>query len=189
MIKLVVQGLAFMTLLSHLFILHLAILWILEKGKVGKWYTAHKKRLTPYSFYLAFAVSTTATLGSLFFSEIAKWTPCLLCWYQRIFMYPLPILLYVGIMRNEKIIKPYLLVLSAVGALIAGYHYFIQLYPTSSLVPCDATGVSCTKVYTWYFGYITIPLMAATAFMLNIILLSFSNSKVKSKNVKLQLKT
>ncbi len=175
MIKLVIQGLALATLLSDLFILHLVILCILEKLKLFQGLSQHQRRFSPHAYAFAFLVSLTATLGSLFFSEVAKFQPCILCWYQRIMMYPQSILFYLAVIRNEKVLTPYLIVLNTIGAVIATYHYLIQRLPTMNILPCQAAGeVSCTKGYTLYFGYITIPLMALTAFLLNIIFLSFA---------------
>lgn len=121
-------------------------------------------------------VALTATLGSLFFSEIAGYEPCKLCWIQRIFMYPQVLILGLALERKDKTILPYVLVLSSIGALIAGFHYYIQLSPTSALVPCSTVGVSvsCTERSFTHFGYITIPMMALSAFILSIIISSIS---------------
>ena len=184
MVKAVVQGLAFLTLLSDIFILQLAVSFILEKLRLFKFFGRQKKFFGPRAWSLIFTVSAVATLGSLFFSEVGKFVPCLLCWYQRIFMYPQPIMIYLAIMRDEYVIRPYLYTLNVIGGLIALYHVFIQRFPALSIAPCDATGVSCTKVHNYYWGYITIPMMALTAFVLNMILLSLWKSKVQSSNVK-----
>lgn len=125
------------------------------------------------SLFFAFAVSLIATLGSLFYSEIAHYEPCKLCWFQRIFMYPLPIILGLAIMRNyKKEIILYSRFLAAIGGAIALYHYYLQRFGDPS-VPCSAVGysVSCAKVFLLTFGYITIPLMSATAFILILVLL------------------
>ena len=180
MVKTAISILAFLTLLGDLFILKVAVLFILEKLKVFKGLSLHRKYLGPNAFSLSLLISLTATLGSLFFSEVAKFAPCVLCWYQRIFMYPQPFLLYLAILRDEKIIRPYLYALNLIGALIGVYQYILQIFPNSYLANCSISGgESCVKGYHFYFGYITIPLMAVTAFILNIILLSFSSSANK----------
>lgn len=119
---------------------------------------------------IAFGVSLVATLGSLFYSEIAHFTPCLLCWYQRIFMYPQTILLGLAIWKKDKGIALYSLTLSIIGAGIAGYHYLLQRGVGPEL-PCAAVGYSeaCSQRFVMTFGYITIPLMALTAFLLIIV--------------------
>lgn len=114
--------------------------------------------------YLAWAQSIVATLGSLYFSEIKHYTPCTLCWYQRILMYPLVIIIAVGLHRHDKKLYQYVLPLSILGFLIALYHNLLQygVLP-ESVAPCTLAA-SCTVKYTGYFGFITIPLMSLTAF-------------------------
>ncbi len=180
MVKTVLQLLAFFTLLGDLFILKTIVLFILEKCKLFNGFRLYRRYLGPHAYILSFLISLFATLGSLFFSEVAKFAPCALCWYQRIFMYPQPILLYLAIVRDEKFIKPYLIALNIFGAIIATYHYYIQVFPKSFLANCEiAGGISCIKGYQFYFGYISIPLMALTGFILNIILLSFAKNDTK----------
>ncbi len=132
------------------------------------------------AYYLAFSVSLLAVMTSLFWSEIMKFTPCILCWYQRIFMYPQPFLLYTAIVRNERVLKPYLLLMSGLGLMIGLYHHAMQLFPKNLALPCQAIGgVSCITGYKFYYGYITYPLMAATAFTLIILFLSLSKKSVR----------
>lgn len=185
MIKSVIWFLALLTLLSDGFIVVLGVLFMAEKLKFTKQFTRIVKRLQPISLSFAFAVALTATLGSLFFSEVAKFQPCVLCWYQRILMYPQSIILYLSIMRSEKVMKPYLMVISALGAGIAAYHYVLQIIPKAFPAPCSAAegGVSCIKGYTFYFGYISIPTMSLTAFILILFFLAIlrKDNSVKSK--------
>ncbi len=121
-----------------------------------------------------FAGALLATLGSLYFSEIAGWTPCVKCWYQRIFMYPQVVILLIAILRKDRLAAHSVLWLSVIGLIIAGEHYAEQvnlvLNPADPAVPCDETGVSCARTPFFHFGYITIPLMAASVFLLNAIL-------------------
>ncbi len=113
-----------------------------------------------------FAQSLIATLGSLYFSEILKLPPCLLCWYQRIFMYPLVIISAVCIWKKDKILPFLVLPLSLIGTIIAIYHnlLYYKLIPEST-APCTL-GISCTTVQMQLFGFITIPLMSLAAFLL-----------------------
>lgn len=115
--------------------------------------------------YLAWIQALVATLGSLYFSEIRHFTPCTLCWYQRILMYPLVIIIAVGILRKDKKLYQYVLPLSILGAVIAFYHVLLQggILP-ENVAPC-ALGGSCLTKYTGYFGFITIPVMSLTAFL------------------------
>lgn len=121
---------------------------------------------------LAFVAALAAILGSLFYSEVAGYEPCKLCWFQRIFMYPQVILLGVALWKKDSREALYCLILSVVGAAIAGYHYLMQIGIAPSL-PCSAVGysASCSQRFVMQFGYITIPMMSLTAFALIIIFL------------------
>src|SRR3989344_142120 len=102
-----------------------------------------------YALYIAFIQAWVATLGSLYFSEIKHLEPCVLCWYQRILMFPIAIILAVAIIRKDKNVAYYVLPLSILGALVAFYQYLLQmtalkqvnLISCSSLEPCSAIQV------------------------------------------------
>ncbi len=116
--------------------------------------------------YIAWIQALIALFSSLYFSEIRHFVPCNLCWYQRIFMYPLAIIIPVGILRHDKKLYEYVLPLSILGLLIAFYQVLLQVGLISeSLVPCTA-GVSCTTKYISYFGFVTIPVLSLAAFAL-----------------------
>lgn len=125
--------------------------------------------LVKNAILIAFLISLIATSGSLFYSLYAGFTPCELCWYQRIFMYPLVILFGLALVKKDDKIFDYTLALSSVGALISIYHNYI-FYKASASTFCKL-GESCVVKYVLEFGYITIPMMALTAF-LSIICLS-----------------
>ena len=121
----------------------------------------------------SFIVALIAMLGSLFFSEIAGYEPCKLCWFQRIFMYPQVFLLALALWKKEIIVASRnSIMLSIIGAVIAGYHYLLQIGVAPEL-PCSATGysVACSQRFIMSFGYITIPMMAFTAFLLILVFL------------------
>ncbi|QWU13939.1 disulfide bond formation protein DsbB [Paenibacillus sophorae] len=127
--------------------------------------------LRRHCLYLAWFVSLIAVAGSLYLSEVLKYEPCKLCWFQRIFMYPQVFLLGIATYRNDKRIIPYVLPLCAIGGSISLYHYAEQKIPAlGKVVPCTI-GVPCTKDYLNFFGFITIPLLALTAFVLIFVLL------------------
>lgn len=125
----------------------------------------------------AFIVALIATLGSLFYSEVAGYEPCKLCWFQRIFMYPQVVLLGMALFKKDKGILSYAVALSLPGLAVALSHYLLQTTGVS-IFSCRAVGysVSCAKIFVLNFGYITIPMMAATAFAL-IILFSLASRK------------
>ncbi|HJO80659.1 MAG: disulfide bond formation protein B [Acidimicrobiales bacterium] len=111
---------------------------------------------------LATAVAATSVAGSLYFSEVAGFRPCELCWYQRIAMYPLAIILLVAIARPGGDVARFALPLSISGAAVSIYHYQLQLFPDQGAV-CEP-GASCAFRWVHRFGFISIPLMAMAGF-------------------------
>lgn len=112
----------------------------------------------------AWIVSLVAMMGSLFFSEVMRLPPCVLCWYQRICMYPLAIVFTVGLVTRDRRVSSYAWPLTLAGLVIAVYHNLLYYHVIAdSIAPCS-TGVSCTDVQLEWFGFITIPLLSLTAF-------------------------
>ncbi len=133
--------------------------------------TTFQRSMYSYGLYIAWLISLVATLGSLYLSEIMLFEPCKLCWLQRIFMYPLTILLGIACFKNDYKITPYALALSIPGGLIALYHYLEQKVPViQAIAPCRI-GVPCHLDYLDWFGWLTIPMMALIAFVLITITL------------------
>jgi disulfide bond formation protein DsbB len=118
----------------------------------------------PAVTYVAFAQALVATSSSLYFSEVAGYLPCLLCWYQRILMYPLVIILAVGILRKDSRIYQYVLPFTVIGGLIALYHVLLYYGVFKESAETCRAGVSCTTEYIEYFGFVTIPLLSLLAF-------------------------
>lgn len=128
-------------------------------------------KLFGYAGYAAFGVALTAVLASLVASEFFNLPPCDLCWYQRVFMYPIVVIIGIGIIRRDANWPVTVLVLSGIGWLIALYHSLLQwsILP-SSLAPCTG-GISCASPgFDAWFGFITIPFMSFVAFTGIIIL-------------------
>ncbi len=113
----------------------------------------------------------TATAGSLYFSEVRLFVPCSLCWYQRIMMYPLVILLGVASYRQDREIVRYALPLSVLGGTVSLFHYLEQKVPGFSAPSLCRMGVPCTQEYINWLGFITIPFLALVAFTLITLLL------------------
>jgi disulfide bond formation protein DsbB len=130
-----------------------------------------------YELWLAFGVAVIATLGSLYLSEIAHLTPCKLCWFQRIFMYPLVVVLGVAAWRRDASVRLTTMLLAWIGAAIAVYHYTIQRYPSLGGGSCDASA-PCSAAYIWQWDFISIPFMAASAFGLILVLMFALRSNV-----------
>ena len=121
-----------------------------------------RSELRAITLELATMVSIGAVLGSLYFSEIRDFIPCEYCWYQRIAMYPLALILLVAAIRRDKQIIPYALVFSIAGTAISAYHYQLQLFPSQA----SSCGLDASCTYRWIevFGFVTIPLLALTSF-------------------------
>ena len=136
-----------------------------------------KRETSPFEFlrgstlWLASAVAIAATLGSLYLSESVGLIPCKLCWYQRIAMYPLAVILPIAAFRKDSGVRLYAAVLAIIGAAIAGYHRFIQSYPQFDTGSCSAIGPSCSSPLVMEFGFVTIPYMALSGFLLILALL------------------
>jgi disulfide bond formation protein DsbB len=121
--------------------------------------------------FMCWIVASVSTLGSLFFSEIMGFPPCALCWYQRIFMFPLVLILLAGLFPFDKNITKYALPLAIVGWGFAFYHYLIYSgFIPESLQPCSQ-GVSCSETYIDLFGFLTIPMLSLISFTVIIVLL------------------
>jgi disulfide bond formation protein DsbB len=129
-----------------------------------------RKFFNDFGLYLAWLVAVAATSGSLYFSEVRAFVPCSLCWYQRIFMYPLVFLLGIASFRQDKKIIPYVLPLSIFGGLIAFWHVLEENIPGLTIPVCNV-GVPCNVKYVNYLGFITIPVMSLTAFTLITVIL------------------
>jgi disulfide bond formation protein DsbB len=114
--------------------------------------------------YFAWVVALVATFGSLYFSEIAGFIPCKLCWFQRIFMYPLAIILGIACFRNDRKIAVYVLPLTVIGSAFSIIHILDQKVGLFRGI-CQE-GVPCSVDYINWFGFITIPMLALTAFVL-----------------------
>lgn len=128
-----------------------------------------KKFLRENGMHLSWLLALIATLGSLYFSEIMHFIPCKLCWYQRILMYPLAVILGIAAVRRDYKLTIYVLPLTIWGACISVYHVLLQ----SGVFHESATGcgpIPCDVDYLNWLGFITIPMLAGTAFILIAIL-------------------
>ncbi len=144
-----------------------------ENAAVGL--SASFNELLPYA---AWIMALLSAAGSLFFSEVMDLPPCVLCWYQRIAMYPLVLIIGIGIITEDARWKVYALPLALLGLALALYHNLVYygIIP-ESLTPCTQ-GVSCSERQIEWFGFITIPLMGLAAFLvMSVILLIYRARK------------
>lgn len=121
--------------------------------------------------FACWLLASTATLGSLFFSEAMGIEPCSLCWYQRIFMYPLVVILLVGMFPLDSRVVNYALPFAVTGWCVSVFHYLLYSgYIPEGIQPCGA-GVSCTEISLELLGFITIPMLSILSFTMIIALL------------------
>jgi disulfide bond formation protein DsbB len=120
--------------------------------------------------YLSWSIALISMLISLIFSDILKFPPCTLCWYQRIFMYPLVFIIPVGILSKDHKIHIYCLVLSLFGLVIAGYHSMIYHGIIQEALKVCTADLSCKTKQFELFGMISIPVMSFISFLIIFIL-------------------
>lgn len=148
-----------------------------------------EKYVTPYlhrfGLHIVFLVSASASLLTLVYSEVFGFVPCGLCWFERVFLYPVAIISLVALYKvrhgvRDTAIADYGIALSGIGAIIATYHHYLQM-GGSALIACPTAGegVDCAKRVIFEFGYVTFPLMAAVifAFIIMVLLVYRSSSR------------
>lgn len=171
----VIVGLAVLAVIGQALAGLLLVLWLLRLTGRRRPLEAVRAAIWGYELWLAFLVSAVATAGSLFLSEIANFVPCELCWFQRIFMYPLAVTTLVAALFNDHRAARYLLPLPVIGAGVSTYHVLVENGVVEQTQAClvSAPGGCATK---WIdeFGYVTIPTLALTGFALTFAFLLFA---------------
>lgn len=143
---------------------HALLSWIGERGVLA-----------------AYGLAFVGMLGSLYYSEVALFAPCVLCWYQRIFMYANVFVLGLMLFKQDKSGIPYAMLLGCVGGLIALYHVMLPLFPQAVTTCSPASSISCAETYFTMFGYITIPVISLTSFAAICGLLFLANRYVRTR--------
>lgn len=153
------------TILLQFFIVILIVMATTkDEGPVSRW-------LGEKSLLLITLIGLISMFSSLLYSEVIKYPPCTLCWYQRIFMYGIGILGITALTKKfEKEIFVFIKTFSIIGAIIALYHVMIRIIGTEP-IPCSANGPSCLQELFLQFGYIDIPMMSFTGFLLILVLI------------------
>lgn len=168
--QLVIWAFSSMTLLTQVVIVLLALLLVVRKLQPKDKTSERVVSLISDNYVLIiFVITAGATVGSLILSDILNFPPCKLCWYQRIFIYPQVVISGIALFTNDINVKKYLLPLSLMGGAIAIYHILLQTFPT--IIQCGDETVSCSANQFVGFGYITIPVMSLTAFLLIIFVM------------------
>jgi disulfide bond formation protein DsbB len=116
-----------------------------------------------YGLWFAWIMAVVATLGSLYYSQIAHFIPCEYCWYQRIAMYPLALILGIAAFKGDERVRRYVYPIAVIGAGISTYHYLIQHMPDLATGVCS-TLTPCTAALVWQFDFVSIPFMALVSF-------------------------
>lgn len=151
------------------------ILQVLSLGVLGLVLFSRKHSLLSFInkhfVLLVFLISLSGALFSLVYSEIVGFLPCFLCWWQRIFLYPLVFISGAALWKKENNILHYIMPLTLVGLLVSIYQNYGYYFKEASSLPCDASGVSCYQQLIYEFGgYISIPMLALTSFFALFVL-------------------
>jgi disulfide bond formation protein DsbB len=165
------KSLSLLTLAGNLAALGLFLFFLIRRTLFDR----VMRLLASHTLLLAFGITGLSLVGSLLYSEVVKFPACILCWIQRIFMYPLPFILGLAMYRKEHTILPYAFLLSSFGALVGLYQWtkdMLNWYGISN-IPCPAvTGLpSCDTLYVQELSYITIPMISLNAFIWTMIVL------------------
>jgi len=138
----------------------------------------NQKLINSNIIFGCFLIASVATLGSLFFSEIMEFVPCTMCWYQRIFMYPLVLIFLINLLYPDENVFKYSVPLVVVGIIFSMYHNLLMwgIIPESA-VPCTQ-GVPCSTEYFEYLGFVNIPFLSLISYFLILTLLILGQKKV-----------
>ncbi|MFB6180594.1 MAG: disulfide bond formation protein B [Candidatus Nanohalobium sp.] len=136
--------------------------FVFVSGRSFQFFERVEEFLTQNYRWIGFFYGLVASAGSLYLSNVLGWSPCSLCWFQRIFMYPLPLIFGVSLVMKDRNVMDYTVPLSILGGVISIRHYLVQR--TAASAGCTAAKVSCETSYTFYFDYISVPFMALTGF-------------------------
>lgn len=142
----------------------------------ARWSGAWIANVRQSSLWLVCAITCGAMVGSLYFSEVANYEPCKLCWYQRIAMYSMAIISLVAVILRDRAVARYTIVLASAGLIVSTYHYLLEWYPSLESDVCSVD-VPCTTVWFREFGFVTLSFIAGSAFITVIALSVVSISR------------
>lgn len=164
--SLVITGLSYAVLLTQVLLALGAAVFIARRAGINLEHSLLERAeelLRQRYREAALLVALTATSGSLYMSNFLGWEPCRLCWFQRIAIYPMVVLLAAALVLDKDDVADYVLPLAMIGIPISVYHYLVQRVDQFQSAGCSVLSVSCETTYTFYFGYMSIPMMALTA--------------------------
>tara|TARA_B100001287_G_C22504956_1_gene445462 strand:+ start:246 stop:776 length:531 start_codon:yes stop_codon:yes gene_type:complete len=169
---------AYCTLLGHIVLALSVVLFFVNKSLREK-ITA---LVRTFGYTFAFLLSLVAMVGSLYFEFVVGWEPCVLCWYQRIAIYPLVAVFAIGILNEDDKASVYAWPLVIIGIGIAMYQYYLQIaslfFPADSFFCTTFGSVDCADIYLREFGYITFPMFAITALVFIALTLLVKRNKI-----------
>jgi disulfide bond formation protein DsbB len=157
MVDLAQNILPYIVLVSHV-VLVITFFALVSKDSWGR---KIARMVGKWAITLGFLVSFAAALGSLFYSVVVGFEPCVLCWWQRVLLFPLVPIFAIALWKKDNQVFRYVAPLALGGAIIAAYQSYVYL-GGGSFLPCTAVGGACSKIYVMAFGYITIPMMSLT---------------------------
>ncbi len=166
---------ALLAVAANVFVIGLVALW-LARGRsatASRWLEATRSAIDPIALVGAFVVAALAMGGSLYFSEVAHFEPCKLCWYQRIAMYPLVVILGIAARHGDVGARRYVAPLAVIGAVLSTYHYALELFPSLDSGVCSAIS-PCTVIWFRQLGFVTMPYLALSAFLLILATLALA---------------
>lgn len=169
MIQTIQSVLPYGVVVSHVLLVLLFLAVLARRGWGRKTYVFLSQRV----LLAGLLVSLAAVLGSLFYSEAVGFEACVLCWWQRVFIYTQLVLFALAFRKKDHNIFPYSAALALLAGVVALYHSYVY-WGGTSLLPCTALGGACSKIYVMEFGYITIPTMSLTI-VLYLLLLAWVN--------------
>jgi disulfide bond formation protein DsbB len=147
--------------------------WLLRRYRPDRFVRLEQLRddIGRIALPLAWIVALVTMVGSLYYSKVQEFVPCELCWYQRICIYPFAVILGIAAWRRDATIRVYAVPVFAIGMVIAGYHTWIQAFPPSNGTSFCTVEAPCTTRYVWEFGFVSLPFMALSAFVVMTALL------------------
>lgn len=171
--------LAMLAVVCMLFVASVAVVASVAATKgLGPGLAALRDAVSDAALVLAFAVAATCMLGSLYMSEVRHFPPCDLCWYQRIAMYPLVVILFVALVRKDRSVWRYVLPVALIGAAISTYHYLHERFPDTVSTACSMEA-SCATLWIWHFHFLSIPAMAWVGFVTISTLMLIARSSLR----------
>ena len=148
---------------------------------LARWNASLKDVFGEWTYWLVFLIALASMVGSLYYSEVVGYPPCSLCWYQRIAMYPLVVIMGIAAYRRDPGIRRYVLPLMVIGAVFALYQYIISYTPDVEVLGCSLD-VSCTERFIWEFGFVDFPFMSLVGFSFMISLMLWTSPDDRTEN-------